>query len=333
MANIYDVAKKAGVSVATVSRVINNEKYVAPKTRERVLKALNETGFIPNANASSLTKKRTNILAVVIPDLTNPFFTEIIRGIEDQTAQRKMAVIVANTDENPTKERRVIRFLMEKRVDALVIASAARTTTEISPLLYRGGVPLVLLDRQLKGLQADLVRSDDKGGAKILVNYLAGLGHRRIGFITGKKGISTTKSRLDGYLDAMKAHGLIPEPELIVEGDFQQKGGREAIFKLLELPEPPTAVIASNNLEAIGVLGALREKGMDVPRDLSLVCFDDIELASQVYPFLTVVAQPVRTMGTVAAQLALERLEGEAGKEREVVMQMTLLERKSCRKV
>ena len=138
MANIYDVAKKAGVSVATVSRVINNEKYVAPKTRERVLKALNETGFIPNANASSLTKKRTNILAVVIPDLTNPFFTEIIRGIEDQAAQRKMAVIVANTDEDPTKERRVIRFLMEKRVDALIIASAARTTTEISPLLYRG---------------------------------------------------------------------------------------------------------------------------------------------------------------------------------------------------
>ena len=332
MANIYDVAKKAGVSVATVSRVINNEKYVAPKTRELVQKALQETGFIPNANASSLTKKRTNTLAVVVPDLTNPFFTEIIRAIEEQAAQRKMAVIVANTDEDPAKERRAIRFLMEKRVDALIIASAARTTKEIS-LLLKGGTPLVLLDRQLKGLQTDLVRSDDKGGAEILVNYLVSLGHRRIGFITGKKGISTTKSRLDGYLTAMKAHGLIPEPELIVEGDFQPKGGREGILKLVELAEPPTAVIASNNLEAIGALSALREKGLDVPRDISLVCFDDLGLASQVYPFLTVVAQPVRTMGTVAAQLALERLEGVAEKEREVVMQMTLVERKSCRRV
>ncbi|NLC45728.1 MAG: LacI family transcriptional regulator [Firmicutes bacterium] len=332
MANIYDVAKKAGVSVATVSRVINNERYVAPKTRALVEKALKETGFIPNMNASSLTKKRTNTLAVVIPDLTNPFFTDLICGIEDQAVQRKMAVIMANTDEDPTKERRAIRFLMEKRVDALIIASAARNSREISPLL-KGKTPLVLIDRQLKGLNADLVRSDDRGGAKTLVDYLVGLGHRRIGFIAGKKGISTAKSRLDGYLDAMKAHGLTPESELIAEGDFQQKGGREGILKLLELAEPPTAVIASNNIEAIGALSALREKGLEVPKDISLVCFDDLGLASEVYPFLTVVAQPVRTMGTVAAQLALDRLEGISEQEREVVMQMTLIERKSCRRV
>jgi LacI family transcriptional regulator len=332
MASIYDIAKMAGVSVATVSRVINGEKYVAPETREKVQKILRETGFIPNANAKSLTKKKTNTMAVVVPDLTNPFFTEIIRGIEQQAAQRKMAVIIANTDEDLEHERLAIRSLMGRRVDALILASAARAGKEIRSSL-RDDIPLVLLDRKPNGLEADLVRSDDRGGAEILVDYLFALGHRRIGFISGKAGISTAKNRLEGYVAALRGHGLEPEQELMAPGDFQRTGGREGILKLLALAQPPTAVIAANNIEAIGALEALREKKLDVPGDLSLVCFDDLELASQVYPFLTVAAQPVKTMGAVAAQLALERLAGQSSQRREVVMRMTLLERRSCRRV
>ncbi|MDD2485878.1 MAG: LacI family DNA-binding transcriptional regulator [bacterium] len=332
MASIYDIAKMAGVSAATVSRVINNERYVSPATREKVQKVLRQTGFIPNANASSLTKKRTDTIAVVVPDLTNPFFTEIIRGIEEQAAAQKIAVIVFNTDEDMDKEHGALRFLMEKRVDALIIASAARFAKHITSHI-NAEMPLVLLDRQPKGLKADLVRSDDHRGAQMLVDYLVGLGHREIGFIKGKDGISTAKLRLEGYLQALEKHGLEPDEKLIVPGDFKQEGGREGMLKLLALASPPSCVITSNNLEAIGALAAIRQRGLSVPEDISLVCFDDLELASQVYPFLTVVAQPVRTMGAVAAQLALERLDGKAQKPREVVMQMTLLERNSVRRV
>lgn len=332
MASIYDIAKMAGVSTATVSRVINNERYVSPKTREKVQRVLLETGFIPNANASSLTKKRTNTIAVVVPDLTNPFFTEIIRGIEEQAAARKIAVIVSNTDEDLDKERRALRFLREKRVDALIIASAAKYGKHITSCVSED-TPIVLLDRQPKGLKADLVRSDDHRGAQMLVDYLVGSGHRKIGFIKGKDGISTAKLRLEGYLQALEKQGLEPDEELIVQGDFKQEGGREGMLKLLALASPPSCVITSNNLEAIGALTAIRQRGLSVPEDISLVCFDDLELASQVYPFLTVVAQPVRTMGSVAAQLVLERLDGKAQKPREVVMQMALLERRSARRV
>jgi LacI family transcriptional regulator len=332
MTSIYDIAKQAGVSAATVSRVINNERYVSLKTQEKVQRVLQDTGFIPNANASSLTKKRTNTFAVVVPDLTNPFFTEIIHGIEGQAAARKIAVIVSNTDENIDKERKALRFLTERRVDALIIASAARSGDHIISCLGED-TPIVLLDRQPQGLKADLVRSDDHRGAEILVDYLVGLGHRKIGFIAGKRGISTTKLRLDGYRLALEKYGLECQAELIAQGDFKKEGGREGMLALLALPNPPTSVIASNNLEAIGALSAIREMGLRVPEDLSLVCFDDIELASLVYPFLTVVAQPVRTMGAVAAQLALERLDGKAEQPREVVMQMTLLERRSAGRV
>lgn len=332
MTSIYDIAKQAGVSAATVSRVINNERYVSLKTQEKVKRVLHDTGFIPNANASSLTKKRTNTFAVVVPDLTNPFFTEIIHGIEGQAAARKIAVIVSNTDENIDKERKALRFLTERRVDALIIASAARTGDHIISCLGKD-TPIVLLDRQPQGLKADLVRSDDHRGAEILVDYLVGLGHRKIGFIAGKRGISTTKLRLDGYRLALEKYGLECQAELIAQGDFKKEGGREGMLALLALPNPPTSVIASNNLEAIGALSAIREMGLRVPEDISLVCLDDIELASLVYPFLTVVAQPVRTMGAVAAQLALERLDGKAEQPREVVMQMTLLERRSAGRV
>ncbi len=332
MTSIYDIAKQAGVSAATVSRVINNERYVSLKTQEKVQRVLQDTGFIPNANASSLTKKRTITFAVVVPDLTNPFFTEIIHGIEGQAAARKIAVIVSNTDENIDKERKALRFLTERRVDALIIASAARSGDHIISCLGED-TPIVLLDRQPQGLKADLVRSDDHRGAEILVDYLVGLGHRKIGFIAGKRGISTTKLRLDGYRLALEKYGLECQAELIAQGDFKKEGGREGMLALLALPNPPTSVIASNNLEAIGALSAIREMGLRVPEDLSLVCFDDIELASLVYPFLTVVAQPVRTMGAVAAQLALERLDGKAEQPREVVMQMTLLERRSAGRV
>ena len=332
MTSIYDIAKQAGVSAATVSRVINNERYVSLKTQEKVKRVLHDTGFIPNANASSLTKKRTNTFAVVVPDLTNPFFTEIIHGIEGQAAARKIAVIVSNTDENIDKERKALRFLTERRVDALIIASAARSGDHIISCLGED-TPIVLLDRQPQGLKADLVRSDDHRGAEILVDYLVGLGHRKIGFIAGKRGISTTKLRLDGYRLALEKYGLECQAELIAQGDFKKEGGREGMLALLALPNPPTSVIASNNLEAIGALSAIREMGLRVPEDISLVCLDDIELASLVYPFLTVVAQPVRTMGAVAAQLALERLDGKAEQPREVVMQMTLLERRSAGRV
>lgn len=328
MVTIRDVAQRAGVSPITVSRVINNSGYVSEETRRRVRAAIEELNYVPNILARSLRSKRTHTLALVITDVTNPFWTTVARGVEDKAVENGFSVILCNTDEDPEKEKSYIEVLLKKRVDGVVIAPVSSKGT-ILHTLAQHGIPFVIIDRQVEGIDADLVIGDSVGGAYELTRHLIELGHRRIAIIAGPEHVSTAEDRLRGYLQALEESGIPVDEALIKRGKFDQEAGYELTKRLLELEEQPTALFAGNNFIAIGALLALQEEGVQVPDDMALVTFDEIPQLSAVYPFLTVAAQPAYEMGAIATELLLERLAGERKGSREVVLEVELILRRS----
>ncbi|HEU5014714.1 MAG TPA: substrate-binding domain-containing protein [Roseiflexaceae bacterium] len=330
---IQDVAAHAGVSAMTVSRVINQPARVAARTRARVEQSIRELGFVPNALAQSLLRGRTHTLALLVSDISNPFFTQVARGVEDVAQRNGYTVIFGNSDESVEKERQYIQALLGRRIDGLLITTSSHSSHAMLDLLARHEKPFVLIDRSIDGVQADSVVGDSIGGARTLTNHLLTLGHRRIAIIHGPAAVPTAIDRRRGYEEALRAHGIAPDPTLIVEGNFKRDGGYRAAQQLLALPpeQRPTAVFADNNFHAIGLIEALREAQLRVPEDMAVVCFDDIELASALHPFLTVVAQPARTFGTIAMQFLLERLDGtESPPPRKVVLPPEFIVRESC---
>jgi LacI family transcriptional regulator len=330
---IHDVATHAGVSAMTVSRVINHPARVAPATRLRVEQAIHDLGFVPNALARSLLHGRTHTIALIVSDISNPFFTQVARGVEDVAQRNGYTVIFGNSDESPEKERQYIQALLSRRVDGLLIAAAGSASRPMLEVLLRHKHPFVLIDRVIDGIATDTVIGDSIGGARLLTEHLIGLGHRRIALVNGPSEVSTAYDRRRGYLEALRTHALEPQPELIIEGYYKRDSGYQAARQLLALPpaQRPTAIFAGNNFLSVGVIEALREAQLVVPQDIAVVSFDDIELASALYPFLTVVAQPARTFGTIAMQFLLERLDGaEAPAPRKVVLPPELVVRVSC---
>lgn len=328
MVTILDVAKLAGVAPITVSRVVNNAPGVNQKTRERVNKAIAELHYVPNAMAKSLRSKKTHIIALVLTDVTNPFWTTIARGVEDTAAKNGFHVILCNTDENPEKESNYITVLLQRRIDGLVLAPSSADRRRLLPL-KRQDIPCILIDRQVGGFKTDVVRSDGKEGARQLTEHLIGLGHRRIAMISGPAHISTAEERLAGYCQALQEHGIPIEESLIKQGSYKEENSFQFVKELLSVTPPPTAIFASNNLVAVGALQALREAGLQVPEDMALVCFDDIPQASAIYPFLTVCAQDPYKMGCVAADLLIDRIKSNRRKTREIVLDTKLIIRKS----
>jgi LacI family transcriptional regulator len=328
-----DVAARAGVSTMTVSRVINNHGRVATATRQRVQQAINELGYVPNALARSLLKGRTRTIALIVSDISNPFFTSIARGVEDVARRHGYTVILGNSDESVEKERQYVHAMLSNRIDGLLIAPAGSGSRKTLDFLARHGTKFVLIDRQLPGVAADAVVGDSIGGARLLTEHLIELGHRRIALVGGSHEVPTARDRQRGYEEALRDRGLEPQPALIIESNYKQEGGYRAAQQLLALPadERPTAIFAGNNFLAIGAIQALRAAGLQVPGDIAVVCFDDIELASALQPFLTVMAQPARTFGTVAAQFLFDRLDGaESSAWRRVVLPPELIVRVSC---
>jgi LacI family transcriptional regulator len=330
---IQDVAARAGVSAMTVSRVLNHSTRVAPETRQRVEQAIAALGYLPNALASGLLKGRTRTIALIVSDIGNPFFTTVVRGVEDIAQRNGYTVILGNSDESVEKERQYVTALLGKQIDGLVIAPAGNASRATLEAVRRRGNPFVLVDRDVEGIDADVVIGDNIGGAQILTNHLLQLGHRRIALVNGQRDVATARDRRRGFERAMREAGLTPDPALIMESNYQRDGGREATQRLLALPpaQRPTAIFACNNFLAVGVVEALRAAQLSIPDDVALVSFDDIELASALDPFLTVMAQPVRSFGTIAAQFLLEQLE-DASKwqPRRVVLAPQLIVRKSC---
>jgi LacI family transcriptional regulator len=327
MATIREVAERAGVSTMTVSRVINNSGYTSRDARERVEAAIAEMGYVPNALARSLRFKQTKTLALVLSDITNPFFTTIARGVEDVANRHGFNVIFCNTDESESKQAEYLNILLQKQVDGVLLVPARSTEGPVAFLRTRG-VPVVVLDRRVPECSADGVRGDSEQGGYELTKLLLGLGHRRIAILSGPPEVSTAADRVAGYRRALAEAGLDCDPALILHGRLRQEGGYQMAQHALALR--PTALFAANNFIAIGAYRALGAAGLRVPDDMAMVAFDDLPAALILEPFLTVAAQPAYEMGQIATELLLARLSGKTPNAcQEIVLPVEIIVRRS----
>jgi LacI family transcriptional regulator len=330
MVTTRDVARRAGVSVSTVSHVLNATRFVAPERRERVLLALNELGYEPNAVARSLRINRSRSIGLIISDISNPFFTAVVRGIEDVAQQNDYTLVLCNSDEDPEKEETYLRTLRAKRVDGLILAPAGTAHAYLETLV-RERFPLVFLDREVAGLEVPVVVVDNEQSAYAAVRHLVEDGHRRIGLVAGRSLVSTSRERLDGYRRALAEASIAFADDLVEDGGSKIQPGEAAALRLLDLEPRPTAIFSANNQMTIGCLVAIEARGLRVPRDVALVSFDDFTWSEVFRPRLTTVAQPTYELGRAAAHLLLRRLESEppnsAGR---VVLNGSLVVRESC---
>lgn len=327
MATIKDVARAARVSVTTVSHVVNKTRFVSEEGRNRVEQAIRELGYVPSAVARSLQRSATNTLGMLIPNSSNPYFAEIVRGIEDRCFGAGYNLVLCNTDDEPRRQGMVLQVLAERRVDGLIVVSSGEDPA-LPELLAGLRMPTVMVDREIDTLPCDLVETAHMQGALLAVQHLTTLGHRRIACIGGPAGVATADQRAEGWRMALAGLGL-PSAGLLQPGDFTSEGGYAAMHAILRQTPRPSAVFVANDLMAIGALCAAHECGVAVPDELSLVGFDDIELARFACPPLTTVAQPKQRIAAMAVDMLLERIEGRRQDARKVVLQPELRVRAS----
>lgn len=306
-ATIIDVAKFAGVSTATVSRVINKSGYVSIEKQALVNKAIRELNFHHNKIARSLSTKRTNMVALIIGDITNPFYPELTLGVEEAANKFDYKVILCNTSGDPEKEKRYINDLLGLQIDGFIIAHSRAEKSFYSNLMKQDAA-VVTLDEQTPIENSDKVLFDHYKGAFNITEYLIKSGYKKIAHITGPSRMLTARERKRGYLDALKAHSIQPLNHFINESDYTIEGGRNVMEIILSLHNPPDAVFAANDMIAIGAMEAIKHKGLRIPDDIAVAGFDDIEFAKITVPKLTSVAQPTNLMGGLAMQVLFERL-------------------------
>ncbi|MCQ8769558.1 LacI family DNA-binding transcriptional regulator [Streptomyces telluris] len=327
MANIKDVAERAGVSVATVSRVLNGRSPVA-ETRERVLAAVAELGYRPDVVARALRTARTRTLGLVISDLRNPFFTELADAVEQEARRLGYSLIIGNAGESPEQQDDHIRTLLDRRIDGLLVSSAGTGSAMLGEAVA-AGTPLVLLDREVPGVAAPCVRAEGRAALTELAAHLAALGRRRPAVIVAPAGTPVGDERLESFRTALAAHGVpLPAERIGASPDLRPEGGRQVMRRLLDLAEPPDAVLATDNLMALGALDEVRARGLRVPSDVALVAFDDVAWFAHLDPPLTAVAQPTRELGRAAVHTLLARIEGREAPS--VLLPAHLVRRRSC---
>ncbi|WP_393098783.1 LacI family DNA-binding transcriptional regulator [Streptomyces sp. LN325] len=327
MASIKDVAAEAGVSVATVSRVLNDHPSVSPDARTRVLAAVQRLGYRPNAVARSLRTDQTRTLGLVISDVLNPYFTELARSVEEEARALGYSVIIGNADERPEIEDHHVRTLLDRRIDGLLVSP----TDGGSPAMLdaaRAGTPMVFVDRWIAGVDVPVVRADGRTAVRDLVAHLHGLGHRRLAIITGPAATTTGSERVEAFREALATHGIALPDAYIGQGDFQAESGRRATERFLALPEPPEVVFAADNLMALGALDAVRARGLRVPEDIALAAFDDIPWFVHTDPPITAIAQPTGELGRAAVRALVDRIEGRPPQS--VTLPARLVVRRSC---
>ena len=330
MATIVEVAKRANVSIATVSNVIRGTRRVSPKLTERVPKAIRELNYYPNELARSLKVRQTRMLAMVLPDITNPFFPEIIRGAEDTAFERGYFLMTANTDEQIGRERRIFTALRSYRMDGILLAPARGTDTSHLKSMLDAGVALVCLDRTVPGVKTDAVLLDNVRGARECVRHMIQKGHRQIAIITGSLGLQTGRERLRGYEDALREADIPIENNRVFEGDFRFDSGYRFGKQLLQQKVRPTAVFVCNGVMTLGVLKAFEELNVRCPQDIALATFDDLSVDGPFHPHLTTVVQPSYEMGARATGILIDRIEGHINKEPSTVrVAPTLIVRES----
>lgn len=330
--NQRDIAKLAGVSSATVSRVINNDPSVSPKTYEKVMQVVRQHGYVQNAMARNLRMNSTKTIGYLVPDIKNPFFPSLLAGFQEMCFKRGYDIIFENTADDVEKEQKAIDTLMRYRVDGIlaVFVDADKAIERFGDI----GIPIVLIDRKATTKQKhDYLQIDNVDGMRQLVDYLVSLGHENIALIYGPLELTPGVERYRGFIEAMAAHGLKAREAYMLPGKFTEQASYDATQKLLALEKPPTAIIAGNNLACIGTYEALIDCGIQVPKQMALAGFDDFVLAAHLNPPITVLKRPTTEMGRMAAELLLERIDGGDGRAllpRTVILPTELCVRQSC---
>lgn len=335
MVTIYDIAKKANVSPMTVSRVINKSPSIKESTRLKVEEAIRELDYVPNKQARSLTSKETRMVALVIPDISNPFFTNIARGAEDKALQLGYQLILGNTDENPAKESQYMNMLMSTGVDGVLIVPSGDESAGNVKKLVKRSIPFVYVDRTIRKVPADSISGDNLQTTRQLVQHLIGLGHEKIALINGPATLSNARERVQAFLETLQLAGIEPNPAYLIETHFKQDNLDEIINKLISFSEGerPTAIVAANNFIGVNTLRALRALRIRVPEDMAVTCFDDPDMIPDYNPFLTVAKQPAYDMGFLGMQLLVERIQGSApAAPRRIVLPSELIVRSSTGK-
>ncbi|YCA45546.1 LacI family transcriptional regulator [Bacillus sp. JZ8] len=323
---IRSVAEEAGVSIGTVSKVINDSGKISEKTRKKVFQAMQKLNYKPDAAAASLRGKRTKLIGLLVPDISNPFYAGIARSIEDRSHEVGLNVMLCSTDNNTEKERNYLALLTSQRVDGLVVASAFRSTVLLQETIDRG-IPSVLIASEIPQLSINTVTVDDYKGGYLATSHLLDLGHKDIAIIS--ENVRSNEPRLAAYKDSMREAGIDVKPEYIMKTEATIQKGYECAKKLLLLDEKPTAIFACNDLLAAGVIQAAKELELDLPRELSVVGFDNTVLSTTTAPMLTTVSQPIKQMGAKVVDLLRQEMEESKGYKERLLMAPELIVRQS----
>ena len=327
-----DVAARAGVSKTTVSHVINATRVVEEETRQKVLRAIQELNYRPSAAARSLTTKRTGTVGVVISDSSNPFFGELLLGVEEVLRPQNYAVIICNTNETLEYEAHYLNLLLNQRVDGIIAAATSQPWIELSKAETQH-TPVVFVDRAFDNLDGFFVGVNNKAGAYQGTQHLIQCGYRKIGILAGLDRLSTMRERLDGYCQALRDAGLPIHQEWIIPSQLSVEGGRQAMHQLFNQPEMPEAIFINNNLLALGALLEMRGFNEDRIKEIGIVCFDDHPWAAVSCPPLTVVRQPTRKIGQISGEMILALINSQPVPEKRVILDCELVERQSCNSI
>jgi LacI family transcriptional regulator, repressor for deo operon, udp, cdd, tsx, nupC, and nupG len=330
MVRISDVAKLANVSTATVSRVLSNSGNVKKETTEKVLEAIRKLNYQPNMLARQLRKLETKTILVVVPDITNTFFSKVLRGIEHVAIENDYEVLLGDTGNNIERESGYLNILRQRKADGMIMLTARLEARELEEIASE--FPVVLACEYLEGSTIPTVSIDNISSARKATEYLIHLGHRRIGFISGPLNVILSRDRLKGFQQAMAQHGIPVESLLVQEGDFSFESGYNMMMKFLALDQPPTAVFASNDEMAIGAIKAIKSRGLRVPDDISVVGFDDIQFASIYEPALTTISQPMFEIGKKAMELLIKLINKDKLEKSQYILEDQLVIRETCKK-
>ncbi len=336
MVTIYDIAAKANVSAMTVSRVINNTGRISEKTRNKVKRVMEELNYVPNQMARSLVLQQTNLLFLLITDITNPFYTTLARGAEDAARKHGFRLLFGNSDEDLDKENEYLDTILKTRTDGVLVAPTGDASLPHLEMLRKHGVPFVLIDREVPGVESDIVLGDGKEGARQLVGHLAERGHRRIALINGSPHVSSARQRLEGFREALKLNDLAYSENNVLETSFGPRNDLSEVGAWLDRIDPDTtAIIAGNNFLAVEVMRSLAARGRKAPDDMSIVCFDELASYAEIDPFVTVISQQAYQFGYLGMQMLIDRIkEGEAaGPWKKIVLPSELIVRRSVKTI
>ena len=328
MVKIKDVADAAGVSTATVSRVLANKPHVRQEVKARVMKVVNKLNYRPNRVARSLRSQKSTIIGLIVSDIENPFFQQVGRAVEDAAHERGYSVMLCNNDEDPDKEQRYLNLIRDENL-AGIILSPTRQTADNFSATSELNIPMVVIDRRVSDAEVDNILIDNVQAAHTITTHLIEHGYRRIGAIFGI-GSTTGRERREGFVQALKAYDLQPSTDLVKYANPREDDGFNTTLKMLQLPEPPEAILTSNSLLAAGALRALRESKKTIPEEVAFASFDETTWAKLVVPALTVIKQPTYEIGRTATDLLIKRIQDPTRSTREVTLKSKLIVRQSC---